>query len=387
MAVAERESQQSSDPGAPRRLKRIDTDTHQYTLEPQLRPYLSERWRNYVDTYGLRQAHAPGAIVGAHLLAARTDAWGPEGQLPGTNPKFFCEQLLDTYDLDIAVLNSMQMQNPMWFGPVGMPWQMLAEFARAGNMYTQEVWLDADPRLRGAICTHFENPTEAVKEIERCAQDRRFVQILLPFRTIDPIGHQKYWPMLEICEHYRLPISLHPALQHISTGAGQQSVYYEHHTALPSALPVQMTSLLVEGVFDRFPNLQILFQEGGWSWVPPMLWRLDHLWSKLRDEVPNLDRKPSEIVRDHIWWTTQPIEEPPTPEIFLEMWDQFCKAGLRNQLMFSSDYPHWDFDAPDAAIPRTMSEEDRDAIFRANPLACYTRLREDDEAAAAAGAL
>jgi hypothetical protein len=34
-----------------------------------------------------------------------------------------------------------------------------------------------------------------------------------------------------------------------------------------------------------------------------------------------------------------------------------------------------------------MSDEDRDAIFRANPLGCYARLREDDEAAAAAGAL
>ena len=96
--------------------------------------------------------------------------------------------------------------------------------------------------------------------------------------------------------------------------------------------------------------------------------------SKKFVEVPDLQRAPSEYVRDHFWFTTQPIEEPESERQFSELWAQFVRAGMRERLMFSSDYPHWDWDAPDAAIPVTVTDEDRDAIFRLNPLSCYSRL-------------
>jgi predicted TIM-barrel fold metal-dependent hydrolase len=372
MAVAEREVQQTSG-GLSDGLRRIDVDCHHLVLEFDLLPYLPERWQDYLDTIGLRQAAPLGSLVGAQPLVCRTDAWGPDGELPGTDLALFRHQLLDAYDIDVAILNSMQMQNPMMMGP-GSPRALLAGLARGGNEHTHDHWLDADPRFRGAICVAFEDPEATVAEIERCAPDPRWVQILLPFRTIDPIGHHRYWPMFEVAEHHRLPIALHPGMTHVATGAGQQSVYYEFHTDLPSALFPQMASLIFEGVFDRFPSLQISLQEGGWSWVPAFMWRLDSLWTLLKDEVPDLQRAPSEYVRDHFWFTTQPIEEPESERQFSELWAQFVRAGMRERLMFSSDYPHWDWDAPDAAIPVTMPDEDRDAIFRLNPLSCYSRL-------------
>jgi predicted TIM-barrel fold metal-dependent hydrolase len=45
--------------------------------------------------------------------------------------------------------------------------------------------------------------------------------------------------------------------------------------------------------------------------------------------------------------------------------------------MFSSDYPHWDFDAPDRAIPHSLPDGDRAAIFSGNALRCYQRLGGD----------
>ena len=358
---------------APEQLARIDVDTHNLIFEAQVAPYLAKRWQSYLETFGLRQQGAYGLAVGQHPLAARTDAWGPEGQPPGLEPAFFCEQLLEEHEIDLAILNSTLQSSCHMMGP-GSPRQLIADLARAGNEYEQEVWLDADPRLLGAICVAFEDSQSTVAEIERCAPDSRFMQILLPFRTMDPLGNDRYWAMFEAAEHFDLPISLHPAAQHGETGSGWQSFYFEHHAGLPSALYSQMASLIFEGVFDRFPRLQIVFQEGGWSWVAPFMRRLDRSWNQLHSEVPDLKHRPSDYVRRHFWFTTQPIEEPDRPDQFDQLHEQFVAAGLENRLMFSSDYPHWDFDAPAFAIPHSLSADAREAIFSGNALGCYSRL-------------
>jgi predicted TIM-barrel fold metal-dependent hydrolase len=360
-------------PAVPTALSRIDVDTHNLIFEAQVKPYLTQRWQRYIDEFGLRQVAAFGLAVGQHPLAARTDAWGPEGQPPGLDPEFFCQQLLEEHGIDLAILNSTLQSSCHMMGP-GSPRELIAELARAGNTYEQEMWLDADPRFRGAICVAFEDPGATIAEIERCAPDDRFVQILLPFRTREPLGNSRYWEMFEAAEHFDLPVSLHPAAQHGDTGSGWQSFYFEHHAGLPAALYPQVASLIFEGVFDRFPNLRIVLQEGGWSWVAPFMQRLDRSWRLLGSEVPDLARRPSDYVRRHFWFTTQPIEEPERQHHFIQVWDQFVGAGLGNRLMFSSDYPHWDFDAPDRAIPHALSEDDREAIFSGNALGCYPRL-------------
>ena len=83
------------------------------------------------------------------------------------------------------------------------------------------------------------------------------------------------------------------------------------------------------------------------------MWALDDAWALLREDVPHLDRPPSEVLREHLWFTTQPIEEPADPA---RHGDRACATlGMDDRIMFASDYPHWDFDAPPrrarAALP------------------------------------
>jgi hypothetical protein len=354
-------------------LARIDVDTHNLIFEGQAKPYLPRRWQRYLEEFGLRQQAAYGLAVGQHPLAARTDAWGPGGQPPGLDPDFFCEQLLEEHQIDLAILNPTLQTSCHMMGP-GSPRELIAELARAGNDCEQQVWLEADPRFRGAICVPFEDPSATIAEIERCAPDERFVQILLPFRTRDPLGNGHYWEMFEAAEHFGLPVALHPAAQHGETGSGWPSFYFELHAGLQSALYAQLASLIFEGVFDRFPKLRIVFQEAGWSWVAPFMRRLDRSWHLMRSEVPNLLQPPSDYVRRHLWFTTQPVEEPDRPDQFVQLYDQFVGAGLGDRLMFSSDYPHWDFDAPDRAIPHSLPDDARKGIFSRNALGCYSRL-------------
>jgi hypothetical protein len=123
----------------------------------------------------------------------------------------------------------------------------------------------------------------------------------------------------------------------------------------------------MEGVFERFPKLKVVIIEGGFAWLPALTWRLDKLFERMRSEVPHLKRRPSEYIREHIWLTTQPMEEPKDPRQLLDVmewigWDR---------LLFASDYPHWDFDDPFRALPAALSRERLQQILTGNGKAVY----------------
>jgi predicted TIM-barrel fold metal-dependent hydrolase len=334
-----------------RALRIVDCDAHNWPMPGDLAPYLSRRWREYLELIGLRTPSEVG-LVRAKPLASRTDTWSPNGNVPGNDPGFFREDLLDRYGIDIAILNSLAMAQQSVVGG-NQPVEFTVELMRAANEWTQEHFVEADDRLYASICTAFEEPQRAIAEVERWAADSRWLQILIPFRTQRPIGNRKYWPLLETAEHHGLPVAFHPGSMgnNLISGAGWPSFYYEDHAGYPGALMAQVASLVTEGVFDRFPSLRIVFQEGGWSWTAPFGWRLDRAVEQLSAEVTHLERKPSEYLRDHFWYTTQPIEEPPRRGQFEEALEVFGNAG---HLLYSSDYPHWDFDPPDQALPKSL---------------------------------
>ena len=99
------------------------------------------------------------------------------------------------------------------------------------------------------------------------------------------------------------------------------------------------------------------------------MWRLDSAWSLLKSEVPHLKKKPSEYFPDHVYCTTQPVEEPHRPEQFVELMDHF--GAMVNNIVFASDYPHWDSDDPDFALPNNLAEDLVQAIHFDNAKKLY----------------
>jgi hypothetical protein len=129
----------------------------------------------------------------------------------------------------------------------------------------------------------------------------------------------------------------------------------------------QLASLVIEGVPERFPRLKIVFIEGGFGWIASTMWRMDQHFERFRDEIPHLKRRPSEYVREHFWNTTQPIDEPDEARHLRSLIDW---VGV-DRLLFSSDYPHWDFDDPRFAFKTPLSEAERLKIFNGNARALY----------------
>ena len=131
-----------------------------------------------------------------------------------------------------------------------------------------------------------------------------------------------------------------------------------------------MISLVFEGVFERFPTLRVVLIEGGFALAAVADVADGQHWQRLRDEVPHLKRPPSEYVREHFWVTTQPIEEPHRRRDLLAVFEQL---GGTDRLMFSTDYPHWDFDDPRRAFRVKLPAEARAADHRGNASARTVR--------------
>lgn len=330
-----------------RGLPVIDCDIHNtLSSETVLYPYLSERWRRHHQMLGAPD-RVGGYVPRGMPYGARYDAWTPSGHRPGSDLNFLREQLLDLWDIEYGILNCLT--------PVcEMPnLEYAAAFARAVNDWQIDEWLDPEPRLRASMIVACDDGKLASQEIDRLAADPRFVQILLLARTMEPLGRRKYWEMYEAAVRHDLPIGIHFTGVGVGpiTAVGKPSHYIEDHAGMTQAFQTQVTSLVCEGVFEHFPTLKVALIEGGFAWLPPLMWRLDRAWKKLRAEVPYLKRSPSEYIREHFWMTTQPIEEPPKPEYFQQLLEHINAA---ERLMFATDYPHWDFDSPDRTLPTNL---------------------------------
>jgi predicted TIM-barrel fold metal-dependent hydrolase len=101
-------------------------------------------------------------------------------------------------------------------------------------------------------------------------------------------------------------------------------------------------SLIFDGVFDRFPTLRVVFVEHAFNWILPLMWRMDAIYQARKSWV-EIKRKPSEYVKDHIKFTTQPLDYP---EDKTELTRVFEWMEADKILLYSSDYPHWTFDDP-----------------------------------------
>lgn len=239
----------------------------------------------------------------------------------------------------------------------------------AVNDWTSEAWLNSDPRWRGSIVINPRDPAASAREIHRASQDPRFVQIILLVRSHAPYGRREFHPIFEAAQEVNLPVGIHfGGSGNPITAVGWPSYYIEDHTGMAQAFESQLISLVCEGVFETFPGTRIGLLKGGFGWLPPLMWRLDKNYKSLRSEVPWLKRLPSEYILEYCRATTQPMEDPPNPKFFdylLEM------IGSETFLMFATDYPHWDFDAPDRALPTNLSQDLKQRIYATNALEFY----------------
>ncbi len=346
----------------------VDSDIHvnpRHGLElPNAMP---EPWASR----GYRELLFAGGVLGTSVIFAppnegrRLDAFTPSGP-PGSDPAVTGRQLFDEVGVDVAIiipLADKSLANP----------EHEAAMAAATNAWLAATWLGAyngHGRYKGTLRVSTD-PDLAVAEIERWASHPHVVQIMLNPYVGGLFGEPKYWPIYEAAARHGLVVCAHVTLQRpgpaLMSTFGPPSYYLENHGQFPLLYAAHLTSLLCEGVFERFPGLHFTFVEGGFGWALPYVWRLDRHWKELRRDAPRLTRLPSEIVREHVSFTRQPVEEPARPRDLARVIELMGAETLE----FATDYPHWDGDYSTTISFAGVPDESRRLILGLNAVRKY----------------
>jgi predicted TIM-barrel fold metal-dependent hydrolase len=349
-------------------MQRIDCDIHPALPgTAALLPYLDNHWREQVTSRGIDGMDLNSYPLNMPLTS-RPD-WRVPGAKAGSNLAQMQTQALDAFGLSTAICNCLYGAQAA-YDPY-----MSAAFCGAINEWLTREWLDRDPRLRASIVVPTQNTELAVREIEKRAADRRFVQVLLLSMGETLLGRKQHWPIYEACAKHRLTVGVHPgsSYRQAPTSIGWPSYRYEFYQAEAQVAQSHILSFIYEGVFARFPSLKVVFMESGVSWLPPFMWRAAKTWRGLRVEIPWVDRSPAEIIRDHIRLTVQPFDGPPDQRTLERLLDQI---GSDRMLLFASDYPHWQFDGDDP-VPAGFAPDLVRRMSVDNPLETYPRLKEN----------
>ena len=346
----------------------VDVDVHAHETPAALAPYCEMPWRKtleHLSTVPARYLDIPGFAPSIGLWPSFPQSGGDRRTTVTSAAEM--RQDLDDLGIDIAVLFPDHLLSHAALKQT----DYAVALARAYNRWLVEEWLTEDNGLKGAIIAPHHDPEAAAAEIKRYAGHPHVVAVYLPTCCVDPLyGNRRYDPVFAAAQEAGLPVMLHSVTVVYPVFPfnlqGYETMFSTHLLAHPFALIANLVSMMETGVPERFPELKIAFTEGGIGWVPWIMLRMDKEYAERRREVPMLKDRPSKYVR-RMFFSTQPIEEPEHPEHLRDIIDWI---GW-DRLMFSTDYPHWDFDHPREVFKFALTEEQKALVFRDNAKALY----------------
>jgi uncharacterized protein len=340
----------------------IDCDVHHAVPDiSALFPYLPQRWTDYCVEHAidsLSSSFYPPRIE----LSTVPEARRSPGE-PGSDPAELGAHVFGS-GADVAILNCLYgvqaIHNEDW----------AAAMVSALNDWQAATWLTADRRMHASIVVGLQNPERAAEEIRRCADNPGFVQVLLLAFTETPLGRRHYWPIFDAASAAGLPVAVHPGVASANPWgpSGWSSYFIEDYAGVAGAMQSQLTSMVCEGVFQKFPDLTVVLLESGVTWLPSLMWRLDKNWKGLRREIPWLDLPPSEVIRSRVRLTVAPFDGPPQQDEVMRLVEQI---GSERMLLYASDYPHWHYRSAEESVLRHLSAAERENVLRNNALEVY----------------
>ncbi len=248
----------------------------------------------------------------------------------------------------IDVLDKAGIESTVLYPTAGLAFAMIQDpvwataLARAYNNWFTDRYYRKSKRLRGVALVPLQDVPEAVKELRRAVTELGMVGAVLPANGAEigvrkGLGHPDFWPVYEEAERLNVPVATH--------GAPSMNLGFNFftHFALTQALEhpfsqmIQITSFVMEGVFDRFRKLRVGFLEAGTGWVPYMMDRLDRAFevsaANGRREYPAACKtRPSEIFASGRLYFSCEGGEPSLRNLV-------DRIGHKT-LLFASDFPH-----------------------------------------------
>jgi uncharacterized protein len=368
----------SPDPVNPkiRALEVIDTDFHFTPKWETLRRYLKEPFKS-------RLWHFP---VGS--LEYNPE---PANEKPGVGQDTHGSaataadvlSVLDQFGIDTVIMNPGYTRPQAIFNE-----PVIAAIASAHNDYLVEEVFPASDRIKASLMICHRDPQMGAAEIRRVGRHKQFVGVFTSFSGLfESIGTAKHDPILDAMQDYGLVLTAHsegwfPHFTPLWTGA---RTWIELFGNAPAGnCMAHLAAMIVQGMFDKYPSQKVIFQEGGYWWLPDFMLRLDDFYMSSGGDIALTERKlaagerwlkklPSQYVLDHVRFSTQPITIPKNRKHFAWLLE-LCHA--QDLFCFSSDWPHQTMDPANWVVenPDCIPEEMQKALLSGNARKLYARL-------------
>lgn len=215
--------------------------------------------------------------------------------------------------------------------------------ARAYNRWLCDRILSEEPRLTSMLYLPFNDPEASLAMVEEFGDRKGVIGFMLTATHYKGVQDNAYVKTYAALQERGLPLGFHASFTW-----GDQSTRLLNRFISVHSLGfvwhnmIHMANWIFNGMPERFPKLKTVWIESGLAWVPFLMQRFDNEFMMRTSDAPLLKRRPSEYMRE-MFFTSQPMEmvdNTKALELTFEMID------AKSQLLYSSDYPHWDMDLP-----------------------------------------
>jgi uncharacterized protein len=221
--------------------------------------------------------------------------------------------------------------------------EMEAQLCGAYNRWlTEKVLPEAGGRFYSMLALPFSDPDASLHHVETFGGRPHVTGFMVTAVRTLPVHHNAYMKVYRAMEERGLSLSFHsginmgePVFKSLNRFASV------HALGFPFYCILHLTNWVTNGLGERFPKLPVIWIEGGLAWVPFIMQRLDHEFMLRRSEYPLLKRKPGDYMRE-MYYASQPLESVNLKALECT----FEMINAETQLLYASDYPHWDFDLP-----------------------------------------
>lgn len=234
---------------------------------------------------------------------------------------------------------------PMLFIGMHPQVEMEVQLCNAYNRWLTQKIMPGDERIKALVVLPFNSPAEAMKTVEEFKDVPGVIGFTVTSTRYKPVHANEYMPLYAKIQETGKPIAFHagyhwqdPSLATVNSFLGMHALGFAWCNI------VHMTNWILNGIPVRFPGLKSLWIESGLAWVPFVMQRLDDQYLMRQSEAPLLTKMPSDYMRESCFYSCQPMEQ--SSQVGLKATLEMINA--ETQLLYASDWPHFDFDAPRA---------------------------------------
>lgn len=327
----------------------IDVDCHHYETEAfaEIAEYIEDPVIRHMALASIQKGSSrPGIMpvqVGNQDMAGRITRYvrRKEERTEAGIPRdvVLIHRYMDQMGIDYTVLFPTPMLN------LGMHPQVDVEvaMARAYAHWMCERILPNSERIRTMLYLPFNDPEESVRMVKEFGGRPGVVGFMVTSVRFAPVHHNRYMPLYRELEAANLPLAFHAAYDWTHGAMPPLNKFISVHAlGFPFYNMIHIANFVINGILERFPRLKVLWIEGGLAYITFLMQRFDNEYMMRSSEAPLLKKLPSDYMRQ-MFWSSQPMERVRN-DAMLEETFKMIKA--ETQLVYSSDYPHWDFDTP-----------------------------------------